>query len=284
MTESAGFSDPHYRLVPHLRETGSRFLLHWWSYNDQNHVTVAKTVETAASSYEKALEKDEDAKVEALWQARLVLPPADIVCAVAKHRYREDLRSFKSWVCYMAKELLEQTGELPLGFRACPYEPREDARESEDYREDHIGCVLCDDRAVFWGGAPWSEVFEEKKALWRAKGWTKGRPGSRKPFDGDLAVPGDKLRVATGHFGDHSSGAVIEEASLRHVYNLCNREVLFFFHGEKMEVPRVFAELRGEAAARWAVKKEERDLKFRAEREAENKKTLETAKKLFDKS
>lgn len=208
-----------YPLIPHLRYCGDKYLLLWHTHNTQHQVFLANSIEQAMELWFIA-QKEEglEASAKELWKATIVLPPDWLVVKYNEQCHREDLNNFIWHTCFEIDEYRKRHNKLPPNVVRCQNKP------------DHAGCCL---GGEYIPKASWEVLFE---ANWEgAQPWT-GKKRNLTPFDGILADPDAPLYVCELNGGHHSGG--IQFRDVKENSKLMRDGVLFFFHGQKLEMPK----------------------------------------------
>jgi hypothetical protein len=185
-------------------------------------------------------------------------------------------------------------------FRPCPYvDPTWFAEElgdaSDDATVERARREQAESRAKHWscagdcyeGLAPaagtWADLYEAHRGVWeedvRARrervvdvDGSRRRPDPRRPLRTDLPAPdpGRPLFAARPDFGHHCDGLVFKQMSDDYLTEpFAPDGVLFFFQGERSEVPEAVLELVRADRERQARVQEGRAAKREVERQAE---------------
>lgn len=219
---------------------------------------------------------------KAWWSMHIVAPPPRYVERAAEVSYENDIDDFRNWLfctidnalvpdCLQSYEARKEAcaaarRALPA-FRPCPYvdpawfaEELEDAsdeesvkREQSESRAKHWSCAGDCHEGLVPAAGTWADLYEahrhvrEEDLRVQRERVTRDRPrpDPRRPLRADLPAPdaGRTLFAAKPSFGHHCDGLVFKEMSADYLTKLFDPEgVLFFFQGERGEVPETVLE------------------------------------------
>jgi hypothetical protein len=254
---------------------GSLYLLVWWTQWDRGHALAASGEESIERMLRQVyLREGPEVKLLDYRLAEVVSPPLELRRAYAYGKMVEDVDNFRWFVGH----LFQQAQNNPVkkeATRCKEYRsrwPREEGEVNTD--KDHSQCLNC-----FSGWIPKAHTVESLYLLRRHEPRHVGSPGFRlgdaKPtFESEApeADPSKPLYALSQHFGNHADGLKVDDVTKdddgKWPYgpHLHLAPVTFFFHGEKLDIPKQFT-----ALAKTAKRDYEREEAAKKKQAAEEK-------------
>lgn len=267
--------------VGHPSLQGQHLMLNWWSHNEQNHLSVAKTEDQLVTIFERVLadQRSDDAKPVAVWAINVVKPPRWLELRTARLRQEQEIDAFKGWVARSALVLAEAGKPLPPAVTRCPlYRPRRADSEPDQWQaERHSDCQDCTDGLRF----KLEDFYPRLQQKYRSEmirfqsGYMKIANASRAPV-ADPKTPLFEARVTTGH---HREGTGLIEIKKNHSGFF--QEVLFFCHATKLEMPKRLLDLAIARDAAWRKEQDDRQAEISAERLKNEAEAIANAEAFF---
>jgi hypothetical protein len=263
---------------------GPYLLLNWWCYDEQNHVTVARTEEQIIQIFKRLLEDDQysDAKPVAIWSIDIVRPPDEMLLRIAKLRRSQEIDSFGHWISRSLLVLEEAGRPLPKGFTKCSvYEPNEDGDVTDDFmRERHYNCRSCVDGYCFDSKQLYTKARDDYRIFQDTagrRGYIRGRP---RASTAGLANPDRPLFQVVDRHGDHSDGSCVER--INKYSDSYFQDVKFFCHATKLKMPAPLLKMRADLDVQLEALHASRAAESKAESEARERQTVDQLQKFFD--
>lgn len=260
------------RLLP-VRGRHEMFV--WYTHNDGHHAILASDEARAVRIFGQAVRKY-GAEPTEYWRIEIVAPPHSYVERVAKSRHENVLQQFATWVLsvvddvfrpwhnernYLVRsvhreEMLSRFG----GLRRCPYVAPEwftdeetTDEDREEARRSHTACQgFCFGEGFLPADGTWEDFWESRRMAMgecetrrtttRSHEFADRSSDPTRPILSNLppSDPARPLYVVSASFGHHSLGLVIKQV-------MCDEisfgDELFFFQGEKLDVPAVATEM-----------------------------------------
>lgn len=255
---------------------GSLYFLIWWTDYDRGHALAASSEERIETMLRRVYAKEgSSVKLLDFRHAEIVAPPPEVKRLWALGKLNDDLNQFRWYVGTLFRTASSKDDPVKKDAVRCKvycdkYSPPEEQAERAKQDKDHSSCINC-----FGGWLPKGHTVESLYLLKRFE--PRRFPGTREiqnrppdpkrkdPFFESIAPEADpkrKLYALAQHFGDHSSGLMVEEVGFED--DLSHRfPVTFFFHGEKLKIPERFLDIQKTARADRA--REEKEKKQREE-------------------
>ncbi len=244
-----------YPLVPRYPEYGDRWLLVWWTEDEQHHVAISSTEKGIDRIWSTIIKSKPYAEGKALWKVTIVAPPLDYQHKYAQDAFESEEDQFHWRVYSLLSDHQEHSPEtVPEGFRPCEtYESKyEDADESD--AQDHSSCVHCSGWKMLPISMTMTEFFLAARDEFR--GWSFGPDDEPEPVqvpdDATQAVEGSPVYAAFLDGGHHHNGVTFMDVAEVQGHG---ELPLFFFQGKEMPLPQcvhdskqAHAEGRDEAA------------------------------------
>lgn len=281
---------------------GNLFFLVWWTQWDRGHALAASSEERIEYMLRHVYAREgPEVELRDYRHAEIVSPPLGLRRSYAHGRMVEDLDNFRWYVGGLLRQAQSKDRPVKKEWLRCEdyrdlwsdSEKERKKRAEED--KDHSQCRNC-----FCGWLPKGHTVESLYLLRR-------KESRRYPGDGSLsggkprllefresvapeADPRKPLYALAQHFGNHSDGLKVDTVeqdedgkwSSFGPHFHCT-PVTFFFHGEKLDIPKRFLDLsktvRADHKREEAEKKKAQTKKHRDNAEEANellRKLLET--------
>ncbi len=240
-------NEPNYPLIPHLRYTGNKHLLLWHTHNEQHQVFLANSIEQSIELWNVA-QKEEglEASAKELWNVTIVMPPEWVANKYNKQCYEEDIHNFIWHTCFEIDEYRKRHKQLPPNVVPC-----------KSVEHDDCKCL----GGKYLPTVSWDVLFKKD---WAAPpSWTGSVRAAKKrilkPFDGILADENVPLFVCELNGGHHSRGITFTE--IAEDSHIRRDSSLFFFQGQKINMPKEIIESVGKLKAKEEEKKKQDERK-----------------------
>lgn len=250
--------EPYYPLIPRLKYTGDKYLLLWHTYNTQHQVFLANSIAQAIELwYIAQREEGLEASAKELWRATIVLPPDSVKARYNEQCYKEDLNNFIWHTCFEIDDYRKRHKKLPPNVMPC-----------KDPEHDNCGCL----GGKFVPNTSWDTLFKkdwisQPESVWEGIGrQTKKRV--LQAFDGISANPNFPLYVCELNGGHHNRGIGFSEVKADTHFR--RGSCLFFFQGEKIQIPTEILDSFGKLKRKEEEKKKQ-DKRASEERWAKNR-------------
>jgi hypothetical protein len=229
---------------------GQYLMLNWWSHEEQNHVSLAKTEQQIIQIYQRLLDDKSyyGAEPVNLYRINIVAPPLWLQLRCARRKMRSERRNFGQW---LGDSLREMEPSIPAGFTRCSeYRPDErQGYDSSDASDEwnstrHWGCRNCHNGYRF--PIPLSQLFLKKRDIWLkiissdiALGLRRASAG---PSQAPMADPLKPLYAVQNRHGHHQDGTFLLEVG-RPEDSGIHDDVKFFCHADQLpmipELPKM---------------------------------------------
>jgi hypothetical protein len=271
---------------------GQLHLLVWWTQWDRGHALAASSEDRIEHMLRQVyLKEGPEVELRDYRVATLVSPPLELRRAYAEGCLVEDVDNFRWFVGSLFRQA--QSKDNPVkkeAVRCGEYRsrwPREEGDTFED--KDHSQCLNC-----FGGWLPKNHTVESLYLLRRHEPRHVDRWASKyKPKEtyfvstAPEADPTLPLYALAQHFGDHSDGLKIdkieknEDGKWPYGAHLHLAPTSFFFHGERLEVPKRFITLAKTAKQDYLREEAEKKKAQAEERKRENVDANERLRRLL---
>ena len=264
---------------------GTLHLLVWWTPWDRGHALAASSEDRIEHMLRLVyLKEGPEVELRDYRLATVVSPPLELRLAYSRGRLMEDVDNFRWFVGSLFRQA--QAKDQPVkkeATRCAEYRsrwPREEGEVNGD--KDHSQCLNC-----FGGWLPKNHTVEslyllrrnEPRYIGKNMSWAVSRKKPVETFFESTAPEADPnlvLYALAQHFGDHADGLKIdkiekdEDGKWPFGAHLHHAPFSFFFHGEKLEVPKRFLSLATTAKQDHAREEAAKKKKHADERRKEN--------------
>lgn len=211
---------------------GIRYLLQWWTHNEQNHVIVAESEKALYSVFKHICDKYSDARVDRVLEVELVVPSNQMCQKALEVRRANEVNEFISEVTHKIKELMEGGYPLPPQFKRCGnwipdyLEDSEETPVPDSYcTEWHPNCRNCNMGFILVGHTPES-LYDNYLEAWKSVHPIKIHEDKKLCSLGRQASDGEDVWIANANFGHHSQGISLVQLN---PIDLVYEDALFYF-------------------------------------------------------
>ena len=213
--------------------SGIRYLLQWWTHNEQNHVIVAESEKALYPVFKHVCDRYSDARVNKVLEVELVAPSNQMCQKALEARKANEINSFCNEVMHRIKELMEGGYPLPPQFKRCGnwipdyLEEGEEIPIPDSYcTEWHPNCRNCNTGFILVGHTPES-LYDNYSEAWRSIHPIKTHEDKKLVCSlARQANDGEDIWIASASFGHHSPGVgLVQLNSIDFVYE----DALFYF-------------------------------------------------------
>jgi hypothetical protein len=222
---------------PHM--FGPRYVLLWWTHEQQNRIIMATSEAKCVELYGAKLinEVDDSMKPVAFFKVDVVAPPLRYRLEHAKQSMTNEVAEFCRYVSEQAA-LLEPNIPNMIG-RCDSFAPDDDFFGTYDEERDrweaahHLGCINCFNGYVF----DVDNLFREKKYMYRRR---LNRTVYGALSQATEAQKGRRLYMVVTQTGPHQPGVTIIRAHPKFQFSCID----FFCHAKKLAMPKKILELQ----------------------------------------
>lgn len=242
------------------RLNGEYRMLHWYEYNDGNHLVIGKTDKQVVDAWRVIFKRERGGpQPKKYYKATIVLPPTWVIEGYRIWAYDMELSYFKAMALRTAAASLEHLKKLPPGWSRCkgyapkPDEDEEQGEEDPDTTEwateAHYECANCDGEGGLKYDGDYEQLYIERRRAWRPKHrphQLAHRGVSYKALaSGYAESPDEPLYYTKYSPGHHSSGMTLAQVKREDVENgyIFQGPIAFFCHLEEATTPTAVTDL-----------------------------------------
>lgn len=258
---------------------GNLWFLVWWTQWDRGHALAASSEERIEHMLRQVfLKEGPEVKLLDYRCAEIVSPPLELRRGYSVGRMLEDLDQFRWYVGTLFRMAQSKDRPVKKDATRCKnyrdlWSSPEEMKEAAEKDKDHGQCRNCFNGWLPKGHTVESLYLLRRKEPRRYPGQPYFRPSTGKikghpEFFESIAPEADPKRplyALAQHFGDHSDGLKVdtierdEDGKWPFGAHFSCTPISFFFHGEKLEMPKHFLALG--KTARADAKREESEKK-----------------------
>lgn len=271
---------PENDLKVYYPHGGKHYLLCWWTHDEQHHLIVAKSQESAEKAFASVLQEHSDAEPRDFLQVDIVSPSQKYCEVYAKNQLDKEIGTFWSQFTWMVRDYEEETGKFPTKLRKCSsfvskYSDEDNGGQPVIEDEHHYNCANCHERLLPVEGT-FESVYLQHRDAYLALHYSSPPKTvkSRAPLQ-DHILP---LYSIITDFGYHQKGLVFNsEVDIEYMRD----EYLFFYQSPRQADRKAIDAAYFLHEENWKAKDEARSKKFREEQEQEKKKRFDMLLSFF---